>query len=94
MNQEVGIEIAEQISKLIESQADGPYGRGAAKPGQDQFGQDGLYLEKKKSAQKDGSGINPRGRSRRGRSVRGTWSGLFCAVGEHEGLAVYLVTAG
>src|SRR4029077_1757435 len=42
LHQGMGVDVAEQISQLIERQADDPYSRRSAKPRKNQFGQDRL----------------------------------------------------
>ena len=57
LHQDMGVEIAEEISQLVEGQADDPYSRRSAKPGKDQFGQDRLDLEEEKGAQENRCGV-------------------------------------
>ena len=81
----MGVDIAEEISQLVERQADDPYSRRSAKPGKNQFGQDRLDLEEEKGAQENRCGVQHSGEIGRMFYIGG--ERLFICSGGH-GLAV------
>ena len=91
LDQGMGVDIPEQISQLIERQADDPYSRRSAKPGKNQFGQDRLDLKQEKRAQKNRCGVQRYGQAERMFYIGG--ERLFICGGGH-GVAVQCTSRG